>query len=124
MAICWKLGWKSQPIIFMAAPFVRVLVLCKLKLTRTSLGAVVVMKSNEVRDLLFLRAATMRAHAFAPVSHRETAEVSPHLQVWVAIQVDSRVPSGTADSVHRARASSMNGWMLFLIVYSLLTNTI
>src|ERR1035441_6385326 len=46
MAICWKLGWKSQPIIFMAAPFVRVLVFCKIKLTRTSLGAVVVMKSR------------------------------------------------------------------------------
>src|ERR1035441_9101108 len=48
MAICWKLGWKSQPIIFMAAPFVRVLVLHKLKLTRTSFGAVVVMKSSGV----------------------------------------------------------------------------
>src|ERR1035438_5475745 len=51
MAICWKLGWKSQPIIFMAAPFVRVLVFCKIKLTRTSLGAVVVMKSGAAGDL-------------------------------------------------------------------------
>ena len=77
--------------------------------------------TNEVRDPLFLRAAMMRAHAFAPVSPCETTELSPHLQVWVAIQVDSRVPLGTADSVHHARASSMNRWMLFLIACSLLT---
>src|ERR1019366_10820932 len=31
-----------------------------------------------------------------PLSPRETTEDSPHLQVWVAIKIDSRVPSGTA----------------------------
>ncbi len=41
-------GRKSQPIIFMTAPFARVLVFCKLKLTRHSLGAVVVMKSGTI----------------------------------------------------------------------------
>src|SRR5271157_3580312 len=51
MAICWKLGWKSQPIIFMAAPFLRVPVFCKIKLIRRSLGAVVVMKSSGTNGL-------------------------------------------------------------------------
>jgi len=35
-------------IIFMTTAFVRVLVFCKLKLTRHSLGAVVVMKSGAI----------------------------------------------------------------------------
>src|ERR1035438_10460857 len=67
MAICWKLGWKSQPIIFMAAPFVRVLVLCKLKLTRPSLGAVVVMKSSRATE----RSAARVPHPCRPVFGRQ-----------------------------------------------------
>jgi hypothetical protein len=52
----------------------------------------VVVITNEVRHLLFLRAAMMRAPHPRPARRRKKA---PHLQVWVAMQIDSKVPSAT-----------------------------
>src|SRR6266446_4238369 len=53
MEICWKPGCKSQPIIFIAAPFARVLGLLQTQDYSARHGAVVVIKSSEARDLHF-----------------------------------------------------------------------
>src|SRR5262245_44338975 len=50
--ICWKPGWKSQPCIFIGGSFSSRVLVCKLKFTRHSLGAVVVIQSNQMPTLI------------------------------------------------------------------------
>src|SRR5713226_5636884 len=77
----------------MTAPFVRVLVFCKLKLTRHSLGAVVVMKSGTIakgnRDVTSLNPSELLAKGSAICFRRslsplliDICDASSHSPTW------------------------------------------